>query len=248
MRTKEQYMNEMHRIGRLGAVGAVILMLALPTIMAVAFDAFPGVGPIFVSAAGLLAVFIPIAISEVVSFTPVLGSSIYLTLITGNVMNLKLPTALNAMEITNVEQGTEKGDIISGIAIATSSIVTIIVIAASVVLMTPLKPLLSAPAVQTATHYILPALFGGLSLGALGSNVGGGIQIKGRLKAAIIPAILVSVAYFISPFLVTALQGVFILIAIPMIYYSAKYLYKKGQIVVILPSDEVNETKVEKAQ
>lgn len=246
MRTTEEYMNSMHRLGRIGAIGAIIVMLGIPTVMALAFDSFPGFGPILLTSAGLLAVFLPIAISEVVSFTPVLGSSIYLTLITGNVMNLKLPTALNAMELTNVEQGTEKGDIVSGIAVATSSIVTIIIIACSVALMVPLKPILMAPSVQTATHYILPALFGGLSLGALGSNVGGGVKIKGRLKAAVIPAVMVAGAYMVSPFLVTSLQGVFILIAIPIIYFSAKFLYKKGKIVVILPTDEAEGTAEEK--
>jgi len=241
MRTKEQYMNEMHRVGRIGSIGAILIMLGIPTIIAVAFDAFPGFDTIFMATAGLLAVFIPIAISEVVSFTPVLGTSIYLTLITGNVMNLKLPTALNAMDITNTEQGSEKGDIISGIAIATSSIMTIVVIGVCVVLMTPLKPLFAEPAVQTATSYILPALFGGLSIGALGSNVGGGIKIKGRMKAIIVPAIVVSALCFVSIELVEGLQGILILITIPMIYFTSKLLYKKGKITVILPSDEVND-------
>lgn len=243
MRTKKEYMNEMHTLGRMGSIGAIIIMLSIPTIMAIVFNVFPGIKPIIISSVGLLAVFVPLAISEVISFTPVLGSSIYLTLITGNVMNLKLPTALNAMELTNAEQGTEKGDIISGIAVATSSIVTITVIAISVALMTPLKPFLTLPTVQTATNYILPALFGSLSIGALGRNVGGGIKINGRLKAAIIPAVLVAVTYFVSPFLVNNMQGVLILITIPIIYYSSKILYKKGQITVTLPKD--SETKAE---
>lgn len=242
MRTKTEYMNEMHRLGRIGSVGAILIMLGIPTVMAIAFDVFPGVQPIFMSAAGLLAVFLPIALSEVISFTPVLGSSIYLTLITGNLVNLKLPAALNAMALTNVEKGTEKGDIVSGVAVAVSSIVTIAIIAVSVALMVPLRPLLTSPAVQTATHYILPALFGSLSLGALGRHVGGGIQIKGRLKAAIIPAVLVAVLYFISPSLTKNLQGVLILISIPIIYFISKWLYNKGKIMVSLPSDVSKET------
>lgn len=92
MRTKKEYMDEMHRLGRMGSIGAIIIMLGIPTVMSIAFDVFPGFEKITMASLSLLGVFIPISISEVISFTPVLGSSIYLTLITGNVMNLKLPT------------------------------------------------------------------------------------------------------------------------------------------------------------
>jgi len=241
MKTTQEYLHSMHKLGRFGIFGALIVMLGIPTIMAIVYDSFPGVLEVLTGASGLLAVFVPIAVSEVISFTPVLGTSAYLSLITGNVMNLKLPTVMNAMKITNAEQGSEKADIVSTIAVAASSLITMIIIAVAVLLLTPLKPVFSIPAVQIASHNILPALFGGLSIGAIGSHVGGGVIIKGRLKAAIIPAILVAGAYFAAPELVTGLQGAFILISIPIIYFTAKKLYKKGKIQVILPSDAVEE-------
>ena len=237
MKTTNQYLNEMHKLGRIGGIGAILIMLGIPTVAAIAYDAFPTFSEVLLSSIGLIAIFVPIAISEVLSFTPVLGSSIYLTLITGNLMNLKLPTVLNAFELTKVEQGNEEGDIISGIAVATSSIITIIVIALGVLFITPLKPVMSLPAVQTASTYLLPALFGGLSIGTLRSDIGGGIKIKGRLKAAVLPVILIAVLYFVSPVVVESLQGVLIIIAFPVIYGTARYLYKRGKIIVTLPED-----------
>lgn len=241
MKTTREYLDSMHRLGRLGALGAIFISIMIPTIISIAFDIFPGFLKIITTSAGLLAIFFPVAVSEVLSFTPVLGSSIYLTLITGNVMNLKLPVAANSVKLLNVEQGTEKGDVISAIAISISSIATVVIIAIGVLLMVPLKPVLSTPAVQTASHYILPALFGALSLGLLGRNVGGGVIIKGRFKAAIIPAIIVVTIFFISPFLAHNLSGVLIIVSLPITYFSSKFLYKRGKIKVILPTDEVGD-------
>ena len=44
--------------------------------------------------------------------------------ITGNVTSLKVPAALNAMSAADVKASSEEGEVISTIAIATSSIIT----------------------------------------------------------------------------------------------------------------------------
>ncbi len=248
MKTTNEYLDSMHRLGRLGALGAIFISLLIPTIISIAFDIFPGFLTIITTSAGLLAIFIPLAISEVISYTPVLGSSIYLTLITGNVMNLKLPVAANSVKLLNIEQGTEKGDVISAIAIGVSSIATVVIIAIGTLLMVPLKPVLLTPEVQTASHYILPALFGALALSLLSGNVGGGVVIKGRMKAAVIPALIVAAVFFVSPMLAESLSGVLIIVAIPITYFSSKFLYKRGQIKVILPTDTVDDDQSGKTE
>ena len=238
MKTTQEYLNSIHRFGRISALGAIIVMMGIPIIMSLYTGLFPGVGTIIKASIGLLAIFIPITITEVLSYTPVLGSSIYLTLITGNVMNLKLPVAMNGIKVLNVEPGTEKSDVISAISVATSSIVTISVMALGAFLMVPLKPLLTTAAMQTASHYILPSLFGAFSLSLISPQLGGGISAKGRLKGGIITLLLVIVLYLLSPMLVSQLQGVIILIALPVTFFTTKYLFKKGKIEVILPEDQ----------
>lgn len=83
---------------------------------------------------------VPTALSEVISYTPMLGTACYITFITGNVGNMKIPCALNAMEMTDSPLGTERGDTVSAIAVSVSSMVTMIVIAIGVVLLVPLQP------------------------------------------------------------------------------------------------------------
>lgn len=85
-----------------------------------------------------------------------LGTACYITFITGNVGNMKIPCALNAMEMTDSPLGTERGDTVSAIAVSVSSMVTMIVIAIGVVLLVPLQPILENPTVQVATSYMLP--------------------------------------------------------------------------------------------
>ena len=168
---KLNYIDSMHRMGRIGMVGAIIIIMAIPTFVCMWYDIMPGFINVMKSSFTLLLIFIPLGASELLSYSPILGTSTYVTFITGNILNLKLPTAINALKLTNTETGTEKGDVIAGIAVAISSITTVIVIVIGVLLMVPLAPVFQSEFVQTATHYILPALFGTLGLGLL-SEIG----------------------------------------------------------------------------
>ena len=62
----------------------------------------------------------------------------YLAFVTGNITNLKLPCALNAKENAHVKNGTEEDEVISTIAVASSAIVTTVILAVGVVAMSPL--------------------------------------------------------------------------------------------------------------
>ncbi len=238
MRSTKEYFDSIHRLGRACAIAAILIMLGIPTVISIVFGTFPGFLRILTAATGLLAIFIPVTISEVISYTPVLGSSAYLTFITGNILNLKLPVVANAQKVGNAEPGTEKGDVIATIAVSVSSLLTILLIALGTLLLVPLKPVLTSAPVQVATANILPALFGAMGLGILSSHVGGGIIIKGRLLGAIVPTLLVIVVYIISSQLAHQLQGFLVLICLPITYFGSRWLYKKGKITVALPGDE----------
>jgi hypothetical protein len=239
------HIDSMHRLGRIGAVIAIIIMLGIPTIAGIYFNAMPDFFQVIITAAGLLSLFVPAALSEVIAYTPILGSSIYLTLITGNVMNLKLPVANNALALLDVESGTEDADLVTSIAVSVSTFFTLLIIFLGVLLILPLQPVLTLTAVRTASSYIVPALFGSLTLGAVGSGIGGGIRAPGRLKGAILPALLVIAIYVIIHYVIKAArlwalyQGIVILVLLPVAYFSTKLLYKKGQIKVLLPGEEL---------
>ena len=119
-----------HKWGRLGTVIALIYMIALPFIVLGYYDCIPSIGEVInLSTISILMIYIPVGISEALSYTPILGSSSYLTFITGNIMNLKLPCAVNAMKIAKKEANTPDGDAIASVAVAVSSIMTVVILA-----------------------------------------------------------------------------------------------------------------------
>jgi len=231
----KNYETSIHRLGRIGVVIAIGFMLGIPAIISQAYDVWPGgIGEIFAVGGGLLAVFLPTNIAEVLSYTPILGSSAYLTFLTGNVMNLKVPVVINAQAMTETSQGTDEGDTIATIGVAVSSIVTTIIIIIGVVLLVPLRPVLTSQPVQVATKYLLPALFGGIFLSFVNDDCGEYIA-KGKSYSMILPLIIVFVVNFFMP--LSGKEGFVVLICMALTAASALVLYKKG-IIKMIPKSE----------
>lgn len=233
MKNEKSYLDSIHRLGRIGSIFALVAMLGIPTIVAIRYGIMPEFSEIFKVSSGLLIIFVPVAISECISYMPVLGSASYITYITGNVLNLKLPVAINAGKIAETKQGTEENDVIVTLAVALSSMVTMLILAISILLIVPLSPVFDLPSVQTATDYILPALFGGMFLPMLLDNKVGDYNVKGRLLPTIIPLILVIV---VNTFIVSlsGIEGPTLLVVIPLTIFIARIMYKRG-IVKMFP-------------
>ena len=90
----------------------------------------------------------------------------------------------------------------------------------------PLESFMTSEAIGIAASNVLPALFGCLVLGFIGNDVGGGITIKGRLKAAIVPFIFFIVLYLLISDLYEAFEGFLMIIGIGMVYLITKKMYK----------------------
>ena len=145
-------------------------------------------------------------------------------------MNLKMPCVLNAQKIAKVEQSTPEGDAIALIATAVSSIVTIVILAIGLVLIVPIQPILSNPYVATASNYIMPALFGCMSLSLFG-NGGSKTYVKNRLLCGLIPALLVSVLTIVG-IASAGIASFLLIVMIPLTILCARILWKKGVISV----------------
>lgn len=224
---ESEYLKSIHRIGRIGSLMAIFFMLGIPTFISIYYGIIPNFKDVLIAASGLLALFIPLAIAEVFSYMPILGSAGYITFITGNVLNLKIPVALNARQLTDTEIGTEESDAITTMAIAVSSMTTMIIIMLGVFLLVPLAPVFELPAVQTATAYILPALFGGMFVPMLLNNQVGDYNVKNRLLPTVIPLIvIVIINQFILP--LKGLEGIALIFTIPLMIGVARFMYNKN--------------------
>lgn len=224
-----------HKSGRVFMVLFIAYMLVIPFIVCTVYDCMPSFKMCLPGLIAITAIMGPASIAEVGSYTPILGSSTYLTFASGNVMNLKIPCIINAQQIAKVEPNTVEGDAIALIATAVSSAVTIIILAVGVVLLSFIKPVLENPYVVTASDYLLPALFGCMALGLLSSG-NGKTKVKNHLLPAVVPALLVT-ALTVLGIGSTGLAGILIIVMIPVTILCARILWKKG-IVKVVPVEQ----------
>lgn len=165
MKKERTFIDKLHLWGSLWSVGALLVLFSVPFIFSIKYDAFPELRTLIKALSTVILVYWSTAIIEVVTYTPLLGAGgTYLSFLTGNITNLKLPCAMNAMERANVRANSEEGEIISTIAIAASSITTTIVIAVGVLAFSPVLPkiLAEGSVIKPAFEYVVPALFGAL--------------------------------------------------------------------------------------
>ena len=158
------YQESMHRMGRISTLIMVGAMIAVPFLIAAVFmEPMEFTSGYWGALAALLIQFLPSGIIEVITYAPLLGTGgTYLGFISGNLINLKVPCAMNARELAHTEIGTDENEVISTISIAASAITTTLVLAIGVLLITPLTPFLENPILRPAFKTVVSALFGAM--------------------------------------------------------------------------------------
>lgn len=160
----EGFNNSLHRAGRIFLIIGLLLLLSVPLIAGAIYGAMPDPKGFLQGFAKVAVIYLPSGIVEFLVYSPMLGAGgSYLSFITGNVTNLKIPCAMNARDIAKTEVGTPENEIISTISVATSALVTMSVIVLGVILIVPLTPVLQNEALVPAFDNVVPALFGALA-------------------------------------------------------------------------------------
>ncbi len=218
--TNNTYIDKTHLYGKIWIWTAAILILAVPVAICIAYDAWPGLTPVFKGLLGVAPIFWTVGTIEVITFTPMLGTGgSYLGFVTGNLTSLKVPAALNAMESAKAKPNTEEGEVISTIAVATSSIVTTLIIAAGVFLLAQLTPILNSPVLIPAFENILPSLFGGLAV----------VYVSKNWKIATVPLVFMVALFLLVPSLASSV-GILVPVGSLITIGAARILYKKGML------------------
>ena len=213
------YMDSVHRDGTVWNLTVMIILMMFPVAVALIFEAIPDWQGV---AKGLLAtapMYWAVGIIETITYIPMLGAGgSYLSFVTGNISNLKLPCALNALESAGVDAKSEEGEIVSTIAIAVSSIVTTVIIALGVLLIVPLTPVLENPVLEPAFAQLLPALFGALGV----------VFVSKNWKIAIAPVALMLLLFVFVPALNSSTVGIMVPVGVIFTICFSRVLYKKG--------------------
>ena len=216
------YMDTVHRDGTIWNLSMMVLLLLFPILVWILFD---GATPDWKGVAlGLIAtapMYWAVGVVEVITFIPMLGAGgSYLSFVTGNISNLKLPCAINALENAGADPKSEEGEIISTIAIAVSSIVTTVIVALGVLLIVPLSPILSNPALTPAFDQMLPALFGALGVALISKN----------WKIAIAPIVLMLILFIFVPALDSGMVGIMVPVGVLFTIATSRLMYKKNML------------------
>ena len=219
MKKNLSYIDSVHRDGTIWNISMMILLMLFPLTVAFIFGTSPDWKALGMGLIATAPMYWAVGVIETITFVPMLGAGgSYLSFVTGNLSNLKLPCALNAQEQNGVSAGSEEGEIISTIAIATSSIVTTLIIIIGVVCIVPLTPILEAPVLEPAFAQMLPALFGGLGVAFVSKN----------FKIAIAPILLMLVLFIFVPALNAGTVGIMVPVSVLFTIAVARVLYKRG--------------------
>lgn len=191
--TWQAYTKKTHVIGRTVSIITLVMLVGAPFLIGKLLGAYPDLGAVGKGFLSVGIVWLVSSIAEFLIYTPMLGAGGgYLAFITGNLINMKIPCAVNARDMVGAKTGTPENEIISTISIATSSLVTILVLALGVLLMVPLQPVLQSEVLQPAFENVVPALFGAMAYKYYRKN----------MKIAALPLILMSLLFILVPSLI----------------------------------------------
>ena len=213
------YYDRVHSWGRISTITALCALLMFPVAICLYLNVFPPINGVLQGLLKLIPTYWTVAVVEVIVYTPMLGAGgTYLSFVTGNIANLKLPCAINAMEGADVKANSEEGEVISTISIATSSIVTTIVLAIGIIAFAPfLETFTESALLKPAFAQVLPALFGAL---------GAGYFIK-HWRISFFPIIIMILVLVVVP---SMGASTLLFVGIVASVAGALFMYKKGML------------------
>ena len=219
MKKNMTYLESVHHYGRIWGLIVAAVLLAFPLVLSLIFKTAPDFGVLLAGLFATAPMYWAVGIVEIFTYVPMLGAGgTYLSFVTGNISNLKLPCAIDAMERAGVKASSEEGEVISTISIAVSSIVTTLIILVGVICIVPLTPVLESPVLVPAFDMILPALFGGLAV----------VFISKNAKLSIAPIALMLILFIFVPALNASTVGIMVPVGVIFTVIVARILYKKG--------------------
>ncbi len=190
----EKYNKNTHIIGRTVSLITLVLLVGAPFVIGNVIGASPNLVAVVKGFASVGLIWTVSSVVEFLVYTPMLGAGGgYLAFITGNLINMKIPCAMNAKDMAGTRSGTTENEIVSTLSIAASSLTTIVILALGVLLLVPLQPILQSPALQPAFSNVVPALFGAMAYQ----------YFRKDIKLAMVPLILMSVLFILVPALIS---------------------------------------------
>lgn len=216
----EKLNSTLHKLGRFLMITSIVLLIIVPFVFGMVYGVSPDGEGFLAGYLRVAVIYLPVSLVEFLVYAPMLGvGGCYISFITGNVTNMKIPCAMNAQDIAGTKPGTPENEIVTTISTATSAIVTTLVIVLGVLMIVPLQPILQNETLLPAFNNVVPALFGALGLKYFAKAP----------KVAAIPVLLMSVLCIIVPSMIN--QTSILMIPCGALALGIAFiLFKKGKL------------------
>lgn len=217
---EKTFNDKIHTIGRITVIFALLGFVGVPIGLSIIYSTPIDYATVMKNGVPIFLIFAITAVCENLSYAPLIGcGALYMACITGNVGNMKIPSAINAMKLSNCQPGTPKADVHALLAVAVSSFVTTLIVFLGMLFLAPIfVPVYNNEFLKPAFENLLPALFGALLFPF----------IKNYFKQAIIsvgiPIILVPI---LGRKFFTANQSFVMIAVIILSIFTSYWMYKK---------------------
>ncbi len=218
----ENYIPSIIRWGKITMLLGIVTCFLPAVVISFVYGYMPPISAIIAGTIAQISVSGAFYIVEPISYFPILGiPGTYLTFLSGNTSNMRVPCSSVAQEAAGVEMGTEKGSIISTIGIAVSILVNIAVLTLGAIFGSMLLSLLPE-SLKSALNFMLPALFGA---------VFGQFAISRPKLAGVAAVIALGMTWLLKNGFLSFLPGTpsyaVILVCVFGSIFAGKLLYKK---------------------
>lgn len=154
------YIPNIIRWGKITMLLGIVTCFLPAIVISVIYGYMPPVSAIIAGTISQISVSGAFYIVEPISYFPILGiPGTYLTFLSGNTSNMRVPCSSVAQEAAGVEMGTEKGSVISTIGIAISIVVNIVILTVGAIAGNAIINAMPA-SMKDALNFLLPALYG----------------------------------------------------------------------------------------
>lgn len=163
-KTFEQIWNKpVITIGRITLLAAAVSSFFPIIYLMMKYDIFPPIDMVLKGWGLIASVYAAMYIAEPVSFYPVLGlSGTYMSFLSGNIGNMRVPAAAMALEVTNTDPGTREVEIISTLGMVGSIITNLLFVTIAAIMGATILNVMPEAIVNGFRSYTAPAIFGAL--------------------------------------------------------------------------------------
>lgn len=182
----KDFTKRIHLVGRITVFFCLAAFVLSAIILSWIYGTSLDLGTIFIHTWPIILTFTIAGVSENLSYAPIIGpGALYISCITGNLSNIKVPAVINGQQLLNVEPGSEKSDVISIIIVSACTVVTTVLMFLGMLFLAPMiSPIYNNPAIKPAFDNLLPALFGALIAPQIIRN------IKVNLPIFLVPSVI----------------------------------------------------------